>query len=338
MQKDKAEYFAKQISFEIEKSLRNFLELSFREQIEKTKLDISENINHHSDIKSRKKKAVPLITKVLEKVIEDLQESTNEVKEENVFWERFEGITWTFINAQIAGGVFNHFLRYLFTQALIGNRTDTLLIPYRQKLKAEFQLIQPSNFKDALFEILDPLFIPPMEYEDLTYFWTKNKGLELLSNYNRLSFVIKNARSELKEMKRNSREQISKIRNKYGIPDDLMDLVNSPKRISELALDWSLKILEIERRMEEFFNNRKSPKLKKEVIDLSYEHINNRILKKARNECPSKRTLVYCTFYGGGRQLGSVNPKSENVKLLRVDVWSSEEAFGDSIFFEGCSF
>jgi hypothetical protein len=338
MGKKETENDVKKIADQIDAKMLDYLNLPLFEQLDKVRNDVlssQESLDLLKRGKKKKKESRLTVVKILDKVKNDLMTEAGQLEQPQQYLELIEKKIRVLISSQVHSGMFDAYFRFMFVQALVGNGTHILNLEFRQELKAEFDLIQQSSFKNALFEVLNPGFLLPRKDEDIKHFWTDNKSLELLANYNRLSFVIKIVRSEI----RKDRNLKKTIQITYGISDDWIDLVDSSQNIKDLALEWALNLMDIKKAMKKFYSLRKSKrKIKGDVAELGFEHLHNRILRNAREINPTKDVLVYCTFYGGGRQLGFVNPKSENVKLLKVEDWGRNEAYGDSVFFGQMSF
>lgn len=337
MRKEEIEDYLLILTKQIEEIVKDYFSLPFFEQLDKVRNEVLSTQEKLDRKIGKKKKSVSqlVIVDLIDKLRHDLINDAAQLENTQIFQESIEKKVRILIASQIHSGMFEAYFRFMFIQALVGNGTHILNLEYRQKLKAEFDLIQQSNFMNALFDILNPVFILPGKDEDITHFWNDNKCLELLANYNRLSLIIKYVRRELNK----NRNQEKELQNAFGFSEEWFKLVDSSDNIKDLALKWAADLMELQNAMDEFYSLRKTTaKNKKEVENLSFEHLHNRILRKARKISPTKGMLVYCTFYGGGRQLGSVDPNTEMVKLLKVENWSMTDAIWDSVFFEAMSF
>jgi hypothetical protein len=248
------------LSYQIKLTVRKYLSLPFFEQLEKVRNDVlhcQERFDQRNSGKRKKKDSQLTIVKILDELKKDLTADAEEFanhKDYERHIQRFEGKVRVLINSQFISGMFDAYFRFMFIQALIGNGTHILNLEYRKKLKAEFDLIQQSQFKNALFEILNPAFLLAKKDEDITNFWTDDRCLELLAKYNRLSLIIKNVRKVFKKDRNLKKE----LQENYSISDDWIDRVVSSENVKALALEWALNLMDIEKAMEEFFALRKS--------------------------------------------------------------------------------
>lgn len=311
-------HFASELVKQMEMSMLAYLTYPLFEQIEKVRNSIDyfqKELDRRNYGKRQKKEPELKAVKILDEIRKALIEESAQVQNPEEYKRQIERKIRVLLMSQTASGMFDAFFRFMFTQALIGNGTHILDMDFRHNVRARLDLLQTSAFKDALFEIINPAFLLPANKEDTTYFWNETRSIELLAKYNRLKLIIENCRKRLKKDRKLEKE----IQLHFQISDEWMNLINSTENVKNLALEWALNLMDVENQMKEFYKVRKSKKKDKiSSLDLNFEHLHTRILRKARNNFTTKNPLVYFNKSGIYQQFQHLNTQYDDVTKLTV--------------------
>lgn len=177
-------------------------------------------------------------------------------------WQNMDERIWTDIR---------DFLPLYFEKILFHTFIQSLLVfynpnieEYRKQLKHKYKLT-PKIFRERLLENLDDLFIDDIKHGGKESELNDNEKLRLLALYNRFLIVIKNARRDIKILKKTELglNVTRKIFSKYEIPESLIESTFSTNDApGSVALDWVKKEMQLS--YEESYIKEILPKARKE--------------------------------------------------------------------------
>jgi hypothetical protein len=152
---------------------------------------------------------------------------------------------------------------YLFDET----GSELLSEELRNEMLCELGLDTAQKRRDICLKYLGQLLLDgKVKHGGSEGFWNKEKRFQLLLLYNRFFFVVKNARSDYRQLEKKKLSDVKireQIQEKYKIPAECIGDISKQASNADIALKWAKRELQ---------------------SDDSNEHLRNRILRQARIE------------------------------------------------------
>jgi len=321
MNEEEAREFEKSLLASISQQIRRVIELEAIQQVESIQNDLERTGRLHKINQRVERKKLPVakqmsraikdnpldtLVSLLDRLNQDLTNGSKKAGNEADYWRLVETQVMNGLSYQIQRS-FHHYLNYCLVHGLLSNQMNQVLsAKYREELREAFDLQTSGKLKKTLMLLLDPLFYDEIKHGGSVGEFDYQKRLQFLALYNRYLIVIKNARAQKKQLKRQKKTDIVAKREamaKCDIPEALI-ISTFSDAASEVALDWAIE----------------------SVGTLAGRDYLKRLLIDIRKEHRVRDIVVDCDF-SFGQRIYSVNPRKNQKQREKLRYTPLEKSF-----------